>query len=152
MLWYCLQRINSFDGIQCGLILAFQFFEANGFETSVDVRSMQSLNRTKRSASRSLRKTHVVCLLISSFTSFSFNRQYHSLPTSALCRFGRLNCSVENFAADFFKKRSSPVQHCQPIRSINSNYWNSKNAKKEPCFNFFMSSRILPSVHVRSRR
>ena len=38
MLWYCLQRINSFDGIQCGLILAFQFFEANGFETSVDVR------------------------------------------------------------------------------------------------------------------
>ena len=47
---------------------------------------------------------HVVCLLIRSFkTSFSFNRQYHSLPTSALCRFGRLNCSVENFAADFFK-------------------------------------------------
>ena len=138
MLWYCLQRINSFDGLHCGLILDFQFFEANGSETSVDVRSMQSLNRTKRSASRSLRKTHVVCLLTSSFkTSFSFNRQYHSLPTSALCRFGRLNCSVENFAADFFKNRSSPVQHCQPIRSINSNYWNSKNAKKEPCFNFF---------------
>ena len=104
MLWYYLKRINSFDGLHCGLILAFQFFEANGFETSVDVRSMQSLNRTKRSASRSLRKTHVVCLLISSFkTSFSFNRQYHSLPTSALCRFGRLNCSVEHFSADFFK-------------------------------------------------
>ena len=95
MLWYCLQRINSFDGLHCGLILDFQFFEANGSETSVDVRSMQSLNRTKRSASRSLRKTHVVCLLISSFkTSFSFNRQYHSLPTSALCRFGRLNWKI----------------------------------------------------------
>ena len=118
MLWYCLQRINSFDGLHCGLILDFQFFEANGSETSVDVRSMQSLNRTKRSASRSLRKTHVVCLLISSFkTSFSFNRQYHSLPTSALCRFGRLNCSVENFAADFFKKRSSPVQQSVHLRS-----------------------------------
>ena len=104
MLWYCLQRINSFDGLHCGLILGFQFFEANGSETSLDVRSMRSLNRTKRSAPRSLRKTHVVCLLISSFrTSFSFNRQYYSLPTSALCRFGRLNCSEENFAADFFK-------------------------------------------------
>ena len=57
MLWYCLQRINSFDGLHCGLILDFQFFEANGFETSVDVRLMQSLNRTKRSASRSPRKT-----------------------------------------------------------------------------------------------
>ena len=43
--------------LHCGLILDFQFFEANGFETSVDVCSMQSLNRTKRTASRSLRKT-----------------------------------------------------------------------------------------------
>ena len=34
----------------------------------------------------------------------------------------------------------------------NSNCWNSKNAKKRALFQFFMSSRILPSVHVRSRR
>ena len=46
ILWYCLQRINSFDGIQCGLILAFQVFEANGFETSLDV----SLNAVFKSS------------------------------------------------------------------------------------------------------
>ena len=44
MLWYCLQRINSFDGIQCGLILAFQVFEANGFETSLENPRGLSLN------------------------------------------------------------------------------------------------------------
>ena len=97
---------------------------------------MQSLNRTKRSASRSPRKTHMVCLLISSFkTSFRFNRQYHSLPTSALCRFGRLNSSEENFPADFFKTFTCAALSTDSFNE-NSNYRNSKNAKQEPCFNF----------------
>ena len=130
MLWYCLQRINSFDGLHCGLILDFQFFETNGFETSVDVRSMQSLNRTKRSASRSLRKTATLRRALVSIDN--------------IIRYLLLHCVV---LVDWTVQRkilrqisSKTFIACAALSTDsftkNSNYRNSKNAKQEPCFNF----------------
>ena len=130
MLWYCLQRINLFDGLHCGLILDFQFFEANGSETSVDVRSMQSLNRTKRSASRSLRKTAAVKRALVSIEN--------------IIRYLPLHCVV---LVDWTVQRkilrqisSKTFITCAALSTDsfnkNSNYRNSKNAKQEPCFNF----------------
>ena len=130
MLWYCLQRINSFDGLHCGLILDFQFFEANGSETSVDVRSMQSLNRTKRSASRSFRKTAALrralvsiyniirYLLLHCVVLVDWTVQKKILRQISSKTF--ITCAA--LSTDSFNK--------------NSNYRNSKNAKQEPCFNF----------------
>ena len=126
MLWHCLQRINSFDGLHCGPILDFQFFETNGFETSVDVRSMQSLNRTKRSASRSLRKTAALKRALVSIDNII--RYLPVLVDWTVQRKILRQISSKTFitcaalSTDSFNK--------------NSNYRNSKNAKQEPCFNF----------------
>ena len=130
MLWYCLQRINSFDGLHCGLILDFQFFEANGSETSVDVRSMQSLNRTKRSASRSLRKTAALKRALVSIEN--------------IIRYLPLHCVVlvdwtvqRKILRQISLQRSSHVQHCQPIRSIKTRITGtSRMRNKSPVLNF----------------